>query len=74
MEVWAGKRRPTYDLTVELLQASRLPTAGLITHRFPLAQWRTAAHTAARRRTGAIKVVLECTEDSPPPTPPSRPG
>ena len=60
MEEWGGTRRSTYDLTLELLQAGRLPTEGLITHRFPLAQWRTAARTAARKRTGAIKVVLEC--------------
>jgi threonine dehydrogenase-like Zn-dependent dehydrogenase len=60
MEEWGGARRSSYDLTLELLQAGRLPTTGLITHRFPLAEWRAAVRAAARKRTGAIKVVLEC--------------
>jgi threonine dehydrogenase-like Zn-dependent dehydrogenase len=60
MEEWGGARRSTYDLTVELLQAGRLSAAGMITHRFPLTRWREAVRTAASKRTGAIKVVLEC--------------
>ena len=60
MEVWEGGRRPTYDLTLELLRAGRLPTAGMITHRFPLERWPAAARTARDKRSGAIKVVLDC--------------
>jgi threonine dehydrogenase-like Zn-dependent dehydrogenase len=60
MEEWAGERQPTYDLTVDLLRSGQVSTAGLITHRFPLEQWRTAVRTAADKRSGAVKVLLDC--------------
>lgn len=59
MEVWNGVRRPTYDLTCDLLRAGKLTTAGLITHRFRLEQWQEAIRTARDKRTGAIKVVFD---------------
>jgi threonine dehydrogenase-like Zn-dependent dehydrogenase len=58
MEEWNGTRQTTYDLTVDLLLKKKLFIEGLITHRFPLGQWRTAVRTAKDKRSGAIKVVL----------------
>ncbi|UCF92493.1 MAG: zinc-binding dehydrogenase [Desulfobacterales bacterium] len=58
-EEWNGRRQSTYDLTADLLLKKKLFIEGLITHRFPLAQWRTAVRTAKDKRSGAIKVVLD---------------
>jgi len=59
MEEWNGIRQSTYDLTVDLLLKKELRIEGLITHRFPLMQWRTAVRTAKDKRSGAIKVLLD---------------
>jgi threonine dehydrogenase-like Zn-dependent dehydrogenase len=59
MDQWNGVRKPTFDLTADLLLTKKLPTEGLITHRFPLDQWRTAVRTAKDKSSGAIKVVLD---------------
>jgi threonine dehydrogenase-like Zn-dependent dehydrogenase len=59
MEEWNGRRQPTYDLTAELLLKKELLGEGLITHRFPLEDWRTAVRTAKDKRSGAIKVILD---------------
>ncbi len=58
-ESWNGSTQSTYDLTVRLLQEGKLRTDGLITHCYPLEQWRTAVRTAMDKRSGAIKVVLD---------------
>ena len=60
MEEWNGIRQSTYDLTAGLLLEGRLTAEGLITHCFPLQEWRAAVRTAADKRSGAIKVVLDC--------------
>jgi threonine dehydrogenase-like Zn-dependent dehydrogenase len=59
MEQWNGVRQSTYDLTADLLLKKKLPIDGLITHRFPLEQWRSAVRTAKDKSSGAIKVVLD---------------
>ena len=59
MEEWNGVRQSTYDLTIDLLLKKKLLIDGLITHRFPLEQWRTAVGTAKNKSSGAIKVVLD---------------
>jgi threonine dehydrogenase-like Zn-dependent dehydrogenase len=64
MEEWNGVRQSTYDLTTDLLLKKKLLTDGLITHRFPLEQWRTAVETAKNKNSGAIKVVLDFREAS----------
>lgn len=55
-----GAIRSTYDITRDLLLERRLPGEELITHRFPLARWQEAVRTALDKRSGAIKVVMEC--------------
>ena len=57
-----GLKHSTYDLTTDLLLKKKLFIDGLITHRFPLEQWRTAVRTAKDKRSGAIKVILDFRE------------
>jgi len=52
------RRRHTFELVLDHLLAGRLRTDGLITHRFPLAEYRRAIDTALHKRSGAIKVTL----------------
>lgn len=59
MEEWNGLKQSTYDLTADLLLKKKLLAEGLITHRFPLMDWRTAVRTARDKRSGAIKVIVE---------------
>jgi threonine dehydrogenase-like Zn-dependent dehydrogenase len=60
VEDWRGRRAHTFDLVIEMMQEGALRHAGLITHRFPLAQLHRAVATAQNRRSGAIKVTLDC--------------
>jgi threonine dehydrogenase-like Zn-dependent dehydrogenase len=53
-----GGRRHTFELVIDHLRAGRLREAGLITHRFPLAEYRRAIDTALHKRSGAIKVTF----------------
>jgi threonine dehydrogenase-like Zn-dependent dehydrogenase len=62
MEEWNGIKQYTYDLTTDLLLKKKLSIDALITHRFPLEQWRTAVRTAKDKNSGAIKVVLDLRE------------
>jgi threonine dehydrogenase-like Zn-dependent dehydrogenase len=59
MEEWKGQRVHGYELVARWMIEGALPTAGLITHRFPLHEYKQAVATATDKRTGAIKVVLE---------------
>jgi threonine dehydrogenase-like Zn-dependent dehydrogenase len=59
MEEWNGVKQSTYDLAIGLLLEKKILIDGLITHRFPLEQWRTAVRTAKDKSSGAIKVVLD---------------
>lgn len=59
-EEWAGLKQPTFDLTLDLLRQGKLTAEGFITHRFPLDQWRAAVRAAMDKRSGAIKVALDC--------------
>jgi threonine dehydrogenase-like Zn-dependent dehydrogenase len=61
-EEWNGAKQSTFDLTTDLLLKKKLLIDGLITHRFPLEQWRTAVRTAKDKSSGAIKVVLDFRE------------
>ncbi|HKY83821.1 MAG TPA: zinc-binding dehydrogenase [Anaerolineales bacterium] len=53
-----GRPRHTFELVIEHLRAGRLSTTGLITHRFPLAEYRTAINTALHKKSGSIKVTF----------------
>jgi threonine dehydrogenase-like Zn-dependent dehydrogenase len=58
-EPWRGETRHTYEVVIELLRQGKLTVDGLITHRFPLSQWRQAVSTSLDKRKGAIKVVFD---------------
>jgi len=64
MEERNGRKQPTYDLTADLLLERKLLVEGLITHRSPLEDWRTAVRTAKDKRSGSIKVILEIASKS----------
>jgi threonine dehydrogenase-like Zn-dependent dehydrogenase len=60
MEEWRGRRVHTFQVTHDLLLETGAPVERMVTHDFPLAQYRDAISTAAnRRRTGSIKVLLD---------------
>lgn len=59
VEEVGGVRKHAFEHYFDFLGAG-LDLTPLVTHRFPLARWREAVHTIARRRrTGAVKVLLE---------------
>jgi threonine dehydrogenase-like Zn-dependent dehydrogenase len=59
-EEWRGERRHTFEITHDLLLETGAPLERLVTHVYPLAQYREALSTAwNRRRTGSIKVLLD---------------
>ena len=59
IEEWEGERIHDYDLVMGWMRDGKLPTDGLITHRFPLAEYKQAVATATDKSTGVIKVVLQ---------------
>lgn len=59
VEKWNGETWRTYDLVIDLLRQGKLTVDGLITHRFPLSQWRQAIKAASDKRNGTIKVVFD---------------
>jgi L-iditol 2-dehydrogenase len=60
LERWRGREEHTFQITQELLVETRAPVRDLVTHVFPLDQFRTALSAAANhRRSEAVKVVLE---------------
>ena len=59
LDNWDGQFKESFDITVELMRQGKLTIDGLITHRFPLEQWREAIRTAQDKSTGSIKVIFE---------------
>lgn len=60
MEDWQGGRAHTFQITHDMLVESGAPVEAMVTHVYPLEQYRDALSTAAnRRRTGSIKVLLD---------------
>jgi threonine dehydrogenase-like Zn-dependent dehydrogenase len=57
-EIWEGQPIDTFELTTQWLLDGTLSADGLITHRFPLHQWKQAIQTATNKNSGCIKVVL----------------
>jgi threonine dehydrogenase-like Zn-dependent dehydrogenase len=59
-EDWEGRRAHTFQVAHDLLVATGAPVREMVTHVYPLAQYRDALSTALnRRRTGSIKVLLD---------------
>jgi len=59
-EDWQGERPHTFQITHDMLLESGAPVEEMVTHVFPLGEYRDALSTAAnRRRTGSIKVVFD---------------
>ncbi len=62
LEEWRGEKRHTFSLTHDLLLETGAPVEEMVTHVFPLAQYREGLSTAAnRRKTGSVKVLLDPT-------------
>jgi threonine dehydrogenase-like Zn-dependent dehydrogenase len=63
VERWRGRERHTMEVTHELIMESGAPLEELVTHVFPLTEYRHALSAAARHdRSEAVKVVLTPTE------------
>jgi len=59
-ERWRGEERHTFEVTLEMLRESDAPVERLVTHAYPLAEYRDALSAASNhRRSGALKVILE---------------
>lgn len=59
-EDYDGRRMHTYEVVLDLIQQGKLDLRGLLTHRFPVDQYKKAFATLADRgRTGAIKVAFQ---------------
>ncbi|MFQ5854645.1 MAG: zinc-binding dehydrogenase [Anaerolineae bacterium] len=58
-ETWNGERLSTFELTARWFAEGKLTADGLITHRFPLADYRKAIETATDKSNRSIKVVFD---------------
>ncbi len=58
-ERWRGDRRHTFEVTHDLLLESGAEVSRMVTHVYPLSQYRDALRAADdRRKSGAVKVLL----------------
>jgi threonine dehydrogenase-like Zn-dependent dehydrogenase len=59
-EHFRGEDRHTFQITHDLLMETGAPVSDMVTHVFPLAQYRDALSAALnRKRTGSVKVLLD---------------
>ena len=59
-ETWRGGHAHTFEITHDLLLETAPPVDRMVTHVYPLRDYRQALATAAnRRKTGSIKVLLD---------------
>ena len=59
-EQFRGAERHTFEVTQELLRETGAPVEEMVTHVFPLGEFRDALGTALNHsRTGSIKVLLD---------------
>lgn len=59
-EEWRGKTEHTFQITHDLLLETGAPVEKMVTHVYPLGEYRTALSTAAnRRKSGSVKVLLD---------------
>ena len=60
LENWRGERRHTFEIAHDLLLETGAPVVDMVTHAYPLAQYRDALRAAANHwRSGAVKVLLQ---------------
>lgn len=60
LEHFRGERMHTFDVTLQLMMETDAPLEAMITHVYPLRQYREALSAAGnRRRSGSIKVLLD---------------
>ena len=60
LETWRGERRHTFEVAHDLLLETGAPVQNMVTHAYPLDQYRDALRAAANhRKSGAVKVVLQ---------------
>lgn len=60
IEEWRGGRAHTFEITRDLLVETMAPVDRMVTHIYPLGEYRQAVSTAAnRRKTQSIKVLLD---------------
>lgn len=63
---WEGQQVSTFELAMRWMMEGRLNTRGLVTHRFPLDEYRQALAVAVEKgRYRSIKVAFELNEHSP---------
>lgn len=63
-EAWRDGHAHTFQVTHDLLVETGAPVADMVTHVYPLRQYREALSTAAnRRKTGSVKVLLDPVAD-----------
>jgi len=61
-EEWRGKTEHTFQITHDMLLETGAPVEDMVTHVYPLGQYRDALSTAAnRRKSGSVKVLLDPT-------------
>ncbi|MSR20046.1 MAG: alcohol dehydrogenase [Gemmatimonadetes bacterium] len=61
-EEWRGGRQHTFQIVHDMLLETQAPVERMVTHVYPLGQYKDALSAAAnRRRTGSIKVLLDPT-------------
>jgi len=59
-ETFRGEAMHTFDATLLAMQETRAPLDEMVTHVYPLSEYRTALSAAGdRRRSGSIKVLLD---------------
>jgi threonine dehydrogenase-like Zn-dependent dehydrogenase len=62
IEEWRGESKHTFQITHDMLVETGAPVEEIITHVYPLGQYRQALSTAANRgKTSSIKVLLDPT-------------
>ena len=47
-----------FDTVIDWIGSGKLPTDGVVTHKFPLKDWKEAFHIAKTAEDGALKVIL----------------
>ena len=62
-EAWRGGTEHTFQITHDMLLETGAPVENMVTHVYPLSQYRDALSTATnRRRTRSVKVLLDPSE------------